>query len=291
MAKQAAKNHEWKARRKGQIVIIDVDVPVVDSSFEFRVMLAGDSHFDSRFANRKREREDLDAALAYNAPIVHCGDLFDAMQGPHDKRRSHDDARPENAVDAYFNSLLDDAEKRYAPYAKIFAVLGLGNHEEAVMRHNGIDLGAMISKRLRTDYGSPIQAMGFRGYVNFMFHINGTEKRSAWLYFAHGSGGCAPVTRGVIKSARRAVYLADADIVVSGHLHESWTAEIEREYPDKNGDIQTKTQLHIQVPSYKTDGSGRWEDSKEFAPQPTGSYWLKFRRRDRRLVYTVEKMI
>jgi hypothetical protein len=95
----------------------------------------------------------------------------------------------------------------------------------------------------------------------------------------HGSGGGAPVTKGVIKTNRRAVVYPDAHIVLSGHTHDAYCVPIARERISEACNVFTDDQLHVQIMSYKSATVGRgvgWEVEKEFAAQPVGAYWLEF---------------
>jgi len=89
------------------------------------------------------------------------------------------------------------------------------------------------------------------------------------------------VTKGVIQTNRRAVYLPDADVVLSGHIHQHWQMPITRERLNDLGNVFLDTQTHVSLPSYKRvsrrDG---WEVEKGFAPGPLGAVWLRLYMRD-----------
>jgi len=95
----------------------------VREGWEQYVLLTADRHHDSPKTKQSLEKIHLDMALERNAPIIDVGDLFDAMQGRDDRRRSRAESRPEDATkDNYFDLLVDGAERFYAPYAHLFAV-------------------------------------------------------------------------------------------------------------------------------------------------------------------------
>ncbi len=48
------------------------------------------------------------------------------------------------------------------------------------------------------------------------------------MAYHHGYGGGGPVTKDVIQTNRRAVYLPDANIVISGHTHDRWIVPVTR---------------------------------------------------------------
>jgi hypothetical protein len=99
------------------------------------------------------------------------------------------------------------------------------------------------------------------------------------LKYFHGSGGGGPVTKGVIQSNRQAVFLPDADIVVNGHIHESWVLALKRERLSDKGIIYQDLQHHVRTATYKDDygdGATGWHVGRGAPPKPMGACWLKF---------------
>ena len=97
------------------------------------------------------------------------------------------------------------------------------------------------------------------------------------LHYSHGAGGGGPVTKGVIKTARKAVYLPDPHIVISGHIHESWKVDLMRLRLGKTGTYHDK-QTHLCIPTYKEefkDGYDGWHVERGAPPKPIGAYWLR----------------
>jgi len=252
----------------------------VRDGWEQYILLTADRHHDSPKSDRGLEKLHLNMALERNAPIVDLGDLFDAMQWREDRRRSKSESRPEDATrDNYFDMLVDGAERFYSPYAHLFAVLGLGNHEAAVTKHAGTDMTYRLARRLREAGGKewPYRG-GYGGYVKLRFKIQGTALQNINLKYFHGSGGGGPVTKGVIQTNRRAVIFPDADIVVSGHIHEAWAVVITREKINGQGTLGRGNQIHVSVPSYKDDystGAEGWAIEKGLPPKPLGCVWLR----------------
>ena len=98
------------------------------------------------------------------------------------------------------------------------------------------------------------------------------------LRYSHGYGGGGPVTRDVIQSARQAVYLGGADIVVSGHTHDAWELPIMREQLDHLGKPQLDEMVFLKIPGYKDEfssGNG-WAVEKGMPPKPKGAFWVRF---------------
>jgi hypothetical protein len=81
-----------------------------------------------------------------------------------------------------------------------------------------------------------------------------------------------------ISAARKAVYLPDAHIVVSGHTHDRWIFPVMRTHLRKNGEQELREQLHLKLGTYKdefTPGHG-WAVEKGMPPKSLGGIWLHF---------------
>lgn len=241
-----------------------------------RVLLISDRHRDNPKCRRDIEKKLMEQALKYNAPIIDLGDFFCAMQGKGDLRGSKGDVRPENDTPTYLDSLVDCAAEELAKYAHLHAIMATGNHETKVLKNKETDLTARIAQKLGAYTGE------YRGFVNF--HLSrsgsGSNSRTVRLYYTHGSGGGGQSNKGVTKAPRRAVYLNDIDIVVSGHIHECWYLELPQFVVTASGKVEHHTQYHIQLPTLKDeikDGGRGWaNESFESPPKPTGAWWLEF---------------
>ena len=242
----------------------------IAAGWEQRYLLISDVHFDSPHCDRRLLTKHLEQAKAGGAGVLVIGDWFDAMQGKNDKRAHKEGTRKEDKKDAYFDGLVDHSAEYLEQYAANVVMMGKGNHETAIIKHNETDLLARLCKQLGTCH------MGYSGFVRLMFDINNkrTQRR---LYFFHGSGGGGPVTKGVIQTNRRAASV-EADIFVTGHIHEAWALEnVVLKLSDKGVPYQS-TQLHIQLPTYKQEYTlrGGFHIEKGRPPKPLGGYWLVF---------------
>jgi hypothetical protein len=224
------------------------------------------------------EKLHLDKALERNALIIDGGDLFDAMQGKYDPRRSYSGLRPEYKVDTYLDAIVQDAADFYAPYAKNILLLGRGNHDQGIIKNNGVDLISNLAFSLNGRKGANVTAGGYGGWVRFMFTIQKTRRTSLNLKYFHGAGGGGPVTRGVIQTNRQAVYLPDADIVMNGHTHDAWLMPISRERLTDGGVVCQDLSWYVRTPTYATDygdGTGGWHVETWKPPKPKGCAWVK----------------
>lgn len=259
----------------------------ITTGWEQWFMLSADRHHDSNECNRALETEHLEKAKARNALILDCGDLFDVMQGRYDPRRSWPEMRPEyfkrmNEEDkSYFDVILDDAEEYYAPYANNIVMLGRGNHDMSIFKHNDIDLMERLVDRINRRANAHVVTGEYGGWVRLQFNLWETQRESFRIKYFHGphTSANAPVTRGTIQTNRQAIYLPDADLVVNGHIHESWVFPINRERLSQSGTIYQDVQFHVRTGTYRNDygdGARSWHVEQGKPPKPMGCIWVRF---------------
>ena len=261
------------------VVVVNFDD--VSSGWEQWVMLSSDRHHDSPYCDRDKERRHLEKAKKHDALIIDAGDVFDAMQGQYDPRRSLDNVREEDVGEDYLDRLVEHAARDYTPYAEHWLVMGRGNHETDVRKHNGTDLTNRLVLKVRQAISeNSISVGGYGGWVKFVFRINQTKSQSCNIKYFHGRSTRAPVTKGVIQTNRQAVIFPDADIVVNGHNHESYIVQQPRERLTLHGNIARDHIDFVRCPGYKDV----WQTMKgEIGfeaqlgePKITGCAWIRF---------------
>jgi len=251
------------------------------TEWEQWVFVSGDRHHDNKHSDHKLQRKHLEQAKERNAPIIDVGDFFCLMQGKYDKRKSAGGLRPEHSGEDYFDAVPDTAVDFFKPYAQQFAVIGYGNHETAIIKHHQTDILARFVYRLNKEAGSNVQVGGYGGYVKLVFREPKAQRTSAskLVKYFHGAGGGAEMSFGTLNVKRRASVMPDADIVVSGHIHNKFVVEMARERITSQGRIYLDKQLHVQVGSYKEEygtGSKGWHVERGAPPKPLGGFWLRF---------------
>lgn len=250
----------------------------VNANWEQWVLLSSDRHHDSIHCNRKLEKKHLDMALERDALILDAGDLFDAMQGKYDPRKSYTEIRPEYLVESYYNAIVDDAVEFYSPYAKNMALLGRGNHDSSVLRNANIDLVSMLTHGLKGRGADNLAPGGYGGYVRFMY-TNGKPMGSLSMKYFHGAGGESRQTRGVTEAGGVMTFSPDADILWSGHNHHNYIVGSRRERLSNKGQLYFDLCYAVRSPGYNDthgDGTRGWSVESGHIPKPLGSIWLKF---------------
>lgn len=264
----------------------------VKAGWEKWMLLRTDAHHDNLYSNHELQKRHLEEAVERDAHIIDNGDLFCAMQGKWDRRADQSQLRPELQHKDYLDRLVKYNSDFIEPYANRFILIGQGNHETSILKHHETDLTSRLVERLNTRCPkAKVYAGGFTGWIRFLFTINGNQRTSRVMFRHHGYGGGGPVTRGVIQTARMAVYLPDADIVLTGHTHDEWAMTIQRDRLTQCGKQFQDEQLHIRPPGYKdeyADGYEGWHIERGAPPKPIGAVWLKFKCVSRNGVKTVE---
>jgi hypothetical protein len=241
-------------------------------------LLSSDHHWDNPDCDREMIKRHLEEAKQKNAPVLFVGDFFCAMQGKYDKRSDKSKVRPEHQTTKYLDSLVDTAADWLMPYREQIAVIGQGNHETAILKNHETNLIERLVDRLNIGNKNPVYMGGYGGYIKLQFHRNNGMNVPLMIKYFHGHGGGGPVTKGVIQSARQSMYLPDADIVISGHVHEQYTIAFMQERVNALGKISIKEQWHVRLPTYKDeykDGYGGWHIETGKMPKPLGAWWLR----------------
>jgi hypothetical protein len=243
------------------------------------ILLTSDRHHDNAHTDWSMEKRHLQEAKSRGAAICDFGDLFCAMQGKWDKRADVSQCRPEHQQGRYLDALVETAQKFYAPYAKNFLFMSPGNHETSITKRHETDLTERLAEGLgRSEIGYPVVG-AYSGYIRFRSIRPNTKssRGSLTLFYHHGYGGGGPVTRGVIQTNRMAVYLPDANLVVSGHTHDSWVVPVGRSRITPMGKTYIDRQVHVKIPGYKDEytGGDGWHHHRGGPPKVQGAFWLR----------------
>ena len=198
------------------------------------------------------------------------------MQGRYDPRGHKSGIRPEHMRDDYLDGIVDDAASWWSPWAGLLSLTTPGNHETNILRRLETDITARFVDAMRDRYDAPTEAGTYQGWIRLMCS-DGSYRQGLTTRYHHGHGGGGVVTKGTLWPQRRAAWWPDADIVVSGHIHEQWAFPVTRERLTASGRVVTDTQLHLSLPTYKDEQAcgGGWAVEKGLPPKPLGAYWIR----------------
>lgn len=271
-------------RSKDNVILVSFND--VRKGWEQHILITSDRHWDSKKSDRAMQKRHLDTALERNALIIDLGDLFDVMNSRDDKRGSKSSVMNEFNVDDYLNALVEQASEWFAPYANNWLLMGVGNHETAIVKHNEFNLTKQLVWNLNRN-GAQIHTGDYSNFIKFQF-IQSKQSRSYYhpytMWYHHGHGGTAPRSKGVLNVDTRAAVYPDADLLVAGHTHQTWMVPKPRVRVSTQGTISQDKQMHVQVPSYKgSDFRSGWEAERGFAPTMKGAIWWRMYFRDRQV--------
>jgi hypothetical protein len=245
---------------------------------KIKFLLLSDLHIDNPKCDRELLFKVLDQAKAENAYILIFGDLFCLMQGKGDPRRSKGDIRPEHNKPNYIDAVIKDTAKLLKPYANNILLLADGNHETSIIKHIEVDsIDYLVSYLHKVN--PEIVHMGYQGFYIINSSIKNGMDKEALLFFHHGAFS-GPVTKGTTSVARYSS-ITKADVVVSGHTHDSWY--VEHPFYDVNTfnkNVCIKTQHHIKTGTFKQEylQPNGFQIEKTVLPKPLGGWWMEFSR-------------
>lgn len=236
-------------------------------------LFISDVHLDSVHCDRLKLKEDLDLAKARNALVFIFGDLLDLMQGKYDPRSNKADLNPKYNTARYIDDVIADVVSFLMPYKDILAFYSPGNHETSVEKRIEYGIVDKICQKLDMSQGN------YSGYIycRFFAYLDGGHSQPIIVSYHHGYGGGGPVTRDVIQTARKAVYLPDANIVISGHTHDRWIVPITRNRLTRYGE-STDQQWHLKTGTYQNApvNFNGYAVEKGLAPKAGAGIWMKY---------------
>lgn len=211
--------------------------------------LFSDIHIDSPDCDKVTLKEHLDYCLKDHRYILINGDLFDAILLKDQKR-----AVPSNTEyrDNQLNVKLEETAHFLTPYKEQILFIGRGNHEESILKHNGLDMLQMLTTILNAGEKHQIVYGNYANFIRFSWRKSNNKSILKYdIYAHHGAGGSAPQTKGMLDFAALSKG-ANVDLIWCGHKHNSlidYSAPIM--FIDQNGNVILKNRQCIQTPSYQ----------------------------------------
>lgn len=213
-----------------------------------KLALFSDIHFDSPDCDRETLKKHLDYCLKDGRYILINGDFFDMIiLGDRKRATPHHITNTDNQL----NVKLNEAYEFLKPYQNNILFFGRGNHEESIMKYNGLDVLEMLTTMLNMGSEHKILYGNYTNFLRFTFKEKNRNEYNYDIYAHHGCGGSAPATKGMLDFGALAKGI-NADLIWLAHKHNSL---IDYSSPvmhiDRNGDVILKNRQCIETPSYQ----------------------------------------
>jgi len=221
------------------------------SGDQFKYGLFSDAHIQPGEEN-KPFKKALDKCRAEGIRIHLNGDLADFITV---KDPRYNKATDKARMAAVINEQVEWVSDFLTPYADLIDVVGIGNHEDVLIKHYGIDPIRFILRdlnRIRKEKDMvPIHYGSYRGYVLYRYkYAKGNKCKTLRMLRHHGGGGSAPVTGGAIDIAR-IMSGFDADIYHLGHKHKSTIRHEPIIRINSAGNIEQFTRCGVMTPGFQ----------------------------------------
>ncbi len=265
--------HISAERKSPNVLTLRVDC---SKGRRFLALLRSDAHHDNAHTDQRLERRHLVEAVERGAVILDIGDLHCAMQGKWDKRADRSALRDEYQHGNYLDRLVDVATEFYTPFAANLFHLSPGNHETAIIKAHETDLTDRTVVALRARGATNLSRGSYGGWIALRL-TDSTVRRSFVIKYTHGYGGGGVMTHGVLATRREASMYPDANLLWSGHTHDSWQVDLARERLSSHGVAYNDTQTHLKTAGYKPEtlGGEGWAVQRGMPPKPIGAAWLE----------------
>lgn len=217
------------------MIITDVNVKV-ELPYSITLLCSSDTHVGHRDVDYDLINRELGLCDRVNIN----GDIFDAITNGDRKRYrlSVPHGRILMARERQLDEAIDWAYEIYEPHSTKIDMIGVGNHDDSTVKYNHFDIVLELVKRLNKankEKGSKhkIAYGGYTGFVKYNFYVGrSTPVGSFAIQYHHGSGGSAPVTKGMIDLNRCKVWIQNVDVFWKGHKHNKFMDFDEVMYPD-----------------------------------------------------------
>ena len=221
----------------------------IHANIPLKTALFSDGHIDNPNFDEATFIADAQYCLEDQRYMLFGGDLFDGIIRT-DQKRAVNSLLEKG--DNQLNMKLDKAYELLKPYQSQILFFGRGNHEESILKYNGVDMLEMLAKILNAGQKHQIIVGNYANFIRFNFKdARGKSVAHYDIYQHHGMGGSAPVTKGMIDFNRIAKGV-NADLIWIGHKHQAIIdASDPIMYVNQNGEIIIKNRQCIMTPSYQ----------------------------------------
>lgn len=184
---------------------------------EFNYFFCSDLHFGNKGQDRELLKKEFDYAREMNAKIFINGDVLDLILSG-DRKRYHPSSDA-YGTDNNVNMALNDAFDFFSEYVHNIVMIGTGNHEVSVSKFHHFDATQQLIYSLNLKHGTSIVHGQYSGYIILQFeHGENGRIRQYKIYYNHGQGGTAEISKGTIDLNRH-MSTKMSDLCWLGHKH------------------------------------------------------------------------
>lgn len=276
------------------------------SELEYCWLLISDLQIGSTKTDYVYIKDDLKWARQNGARILINGDVFDCIFSQDKKRFRPTVLHPRlRHTDTPLETAIDWGTELLAPFAQLIDGIGVGNHDDGNVKHHNSDPVIRLIKNLNVADKADIKYLGYCGFFGYPFYDGKKFTYSVRIQYHHGSGGAAPVTKGLIDFHRSDTWVENATIIWKGHKHNKLYYRDEVQGLNKQCSNWYKhPRVHLMTGAYmdiyqreqhaKAMRRGRqaeWEADNLFAPQGKGGFLIRLKIKNETALLTVEDRV
>lgn len=184
---------------------------------EFNYFFCSDLHFGNKGQDRELLKKEFDYAREMNAKIFINGDWSEMILSG-DRKRYHPSSDA-YGTDNNVNMTINDAFDFLSEYVDNIVMIGTGNHETSVSKFHHFDPTQQLIYSLNLKHKSKIIHGQYSGYIVLHFHHGEQNAVKRFkIYYNHGQGGTAEVSKGTIDLNRH-MGTKMSDLCWLGHKH------------------------------------------------------------------------
>lgn len=238
--------------------------------------LMSDLHIGAAHVDYRKIKHELAEAKRHGDRININGDVFDMVLVKDAKRFTPGVLHPKlRGRGDIINKAVEWAAEMLLPYVNQIDMIGIGNHESSVEKYHNIDVVKMLIYELNKHKADEhtIHYGGYTGFISYSFsaqkedggvqmaRANQPRVRPFVVYYHHGSGGAAPVTKGMIDFNRKDTAF-DADVLWMGHKHNRWAGHVQRvSCPLTGHNVVVRDVRHVMTGAYFRTYEGQTQES------------------------------
>jgi len=255
--------------------VASFDIPYKTYADVIKLKPIQDTHIGSPLFDRvgfKRYMEESDDNTFY----VGNGDIFDMILATDPRyKKGVENGQTEAIVDEQ----IKEGYEILKPYASKILAIGIGNHEETIVKHNGTNPIRRLCERLSTPEHK-VEYLGMKWMIRLNLRAKTGHGRSITVYGHHGYGGGTRTEGGSLTKFSKDLMYEDADIFLFGHVHEKLYKNIPRGY---HGGLRylSKDRYLVIGGTFKKnltdDDTTTWEETKGFPIRAIGGVTIKIK--------------